>query len=78
MVANRLLGQSLRIPLNHSGHLHLSVPFDSKQPPATVASLATSLWTVFSPKLEQLRESGLVALAAACDSSPVAPTAKAS
>jgi hypothetical protein len=41
----------LRIPLNHSGHVHLRVPLRSKQPPATIARFVTSVGTVFANKL---------------------------
>jgi len=44
----------LRIPLNHSGHVHLRVPLNSKQPPATIARFATSVGTVFANKLAGL------------------------
>src|ERR1019366_2819356 len=41
----------LHIPLNHSGHVYLRVPLNSKQPPATVGRLVTSVGTVFANKL---------------------------
>ena len=41
----------LHIPLNHSGHVHLRVPMNSAQPPATISRLVTSVGTVFADKL---------------------------
>lgn len=41
----------MRIPLNHSGHVHLRVPLNSTQPPATVSRLVTTVGTVFANKL---------------------------
>jgi hypothetical protein len=41
----------LHIPLNHSGHVHLRVPMNSAQPPATIGRLVTSVGTVFADKL---------------------------
>jgi UDP-GlcNAc:undecaprenyl-phosphate GlcNAc-1-phosphate transferase len=41
----------LRIPLNHSGHVHLRVPLNSAQPPATIGRLVTSVGTIFANKL---------------------------
>jgi UDP-GlcNAc:undecaprenyl-phosphate GlcNAc-1-phosphate transferase len=41
----------LRIPLNHSGHVRLSVPLNAKQPPATIGRLVTSVGGVFADKL---------------------------
>src|ERR1017187_2581266 len=41
----------LHIPLNHSAHVYLRVPLNSKQPPATVGRLVTSVGTVFANKL---------------------------
>jgi UDP-GlcNAc:undecaprenyl-phosphate/decaprenyl-phosphate GlcNAc-1-phosphate transferase len=65
---------NLRIPLNHSGHVHLSVPFRCAQPPATIGSLATSLHAVFAPKIEELRESERGAFAAR--PGPTSPTSR--
>ncbi|HTS64433.1 MAG TPA: MraY family glycosyltransferase [Candidatus Acidoferrales bacterium] len=43
----------LRIPLNHSGHVHLRVPLNSSQPPATIGRLVNSVGTVFAGKLAE-------------------------
>ena len=44
----------LRIPLNHSGHVHLRIPLHSKQPLATISRFATSVGTVFANRLGAL------------------------
>jgi hypothetical protein len=41
----------MRIPLNHSGHVHLRVPLHSVQPPVIIGRLVTALGTVFADKL---------------------------
>ena len=41
----------LRIPLNHSGHVYLSVPLHCSQPPAAIGRLVTVVGTVFANKL---------------------------
>jgi UDP-GlcNAc:undecaprenyl-phosphate GlcNAc-1-phosphate transferase len=41
----------LRIPLNHSGHVHLRVPLSSVQPPASIGRLVIVVGTLFADKL---------------------------
>jgi hypothetical protein len=48
----------LRIPLNHSGHVLFRVPLHSKQPPATIGRLVTSVGTVFANRLAALPPDG--------------------
>jgi UDP-GlcNAc:undecaprenyl-phosphate GlcNAc-1-phosphate transferase len=45
----------LHIPLNHSGHVYMHVPFQSAQQPATIGRLVTSVGTVFANKLAMLQ-----------------------
>ena len=51
----------LRIPLNHSGHVHLRVPLRAKQPPAIIGRFVTSVGTVFADKLAGLPVKSLAA-----------------
>jgi UDP-GlcNAc:undecaprenyl-phosphate GlcNAc-1-phosphate transferase len=53
----------LRVPLNHSGHVHLRVPLHSKQPPATVSRFVTSIGSVFATKLAEFTPKSLAASA---------------
>jgi UDP-GlcNAc:undecaprenyl-phosphate GlcNAc-1-phosphate transferase len=70
----------LRIPLNGSSHIDLSVPFGAAPIPSTLSRLAVSLRSVFAAKLEafpaadsQTVDASLAALAAAVDTAEAAP-----